>query len=177
MNGVTGTQRAHPAGRVIVQVNAVLTAVFVVTSLAAAVVFDDPWKQVAVGTSLACFAVGVVAFLWGYWNAVQRSREDNIGVAALYFLLGGIAPKGVARRMNALLAVQTVWSIATAAARGSTDGKPGSTLAFGILVPMMGLGLNGLWGAFHGRFEPRPAPGRRGVSPERAQNGQDESHE
>ncbi len=177
MNGVTGTHRTRPAGLVIVRVNAVLTAVFVVTSLAAAVVFDDPWKQVAVGTSLACFAVGVVAFLWGYWNAVQRSREDNIGVAALYFLLGGIAPKGVARRMNTLLAVQTVWSIATAVARGSTDGTPGSTLAFGILVPMMGLGLNGLWGAFHGTFEPRAAPGRRGVPPEGAQNGQDESHE
>ena len=59
MNGVTGTQRTHPAGRVIIQVNAALTAVFVVTSLAAAVVFDNPWKQVAVGTSLACFAVGV----------------------------------------------------------------------------------------------------------------------
>lgn len=77
MRGVTGTQRAHPAGRVIVQVNAVLTAVFVVTSLAAAVVFDNPWKQVAVGTSLACFSVGVVAFLWGYWNAVQRSRRTT----------------------------------------------------------------------------------------------------
>lgn len=177
MRGVTGTQRAHPAGRVIVQVNAVLTAVFVVTSLAAAVVFDNPWKQVAVGTSLACFSVGVVAFLWGYWNAVQRSREDNIGVAALYFLLGGIAPKAVARRMNALLAAQTVWSIATAAARGSTDGKPGSTLAFGILVPMMGLGLNGLWGALHGTFEPRAGARRPGVSPEGPQNGQDESHE
>jgi uncharacterized membrane protein len=177
MRDVTPDESNGPAGRAIIHANAVLTAVFVAVSLAAAVVFANPWKQVAVGVSLACFAVGVVAFLWGYWNAVQRSREDNIGVAALYFLLGGIAPRGVALRMNTLLGVQTVWSIATAVARGSTDGKPGSTLAFGILVPMMGLGLNGLWGAFHGTFEPRATSGRRGVSPEGAQNGQDESHE
>ena len=31
-------------------------------------------------------------------------------------------------------------------ARGP-DGQPGSTLAFGILVPMFGIGLNGLWAA------------------------------
>jgi len=176
MNGVDGSGTGGP-GSVIVRANAALTLVFVVSSLVATVVFEQPWKSVAVGVSLACFAVGVVAFLWGYWNAVQRSRVDNIGVAALYFLLGGIAPRSVAVRMNVLLGVQTVWSIGTAIARGSTDGKPGSTLAFGILVPMMGLGLNGLWGALHGTFDPRAGGGTAGVSPPEAQNGQDGNHE
>lgn len=176
MSSVGGGE-AVGSGSVIVRANAVLTAVFVISSLIAAAVFEQPWKSVAVGVSLACFAVGVVAFLWGYWNAVQRSRVDNIGVAALYFLLGGIAPRPVALRMNLLLGVQTVWSIGTAIARGSTDGKPGSTLAFGILVPMMGLGLNGLWGAFHGTFEPRAGGRTAGVSPPEAQNGQDGNHE
>ena len=82
MNGVDGSGTGGP-GSVIVRANAALTLVFVVSSLVAAIVFEQPWKSVAVGVSLACFAVGVVAFLWGYWNAVQRSRVDNIGVAAL----------------------------------------------------------------------------------------------
>ena len=35
------------------------------------------------------------------------------------------------------------------------DGKPGSSLALGFLVPMFGFGLNGLWAAYHGRFPAR----------------------
>ena len=35
------------------------------------------------------------------------------------------------------------------------DGKPGSSLALGFLVPMLGFGLNGLWAAFHGTFPRR----------------------
>ena len=170
MNGTQ--QRAHD-GSVIIVANAVLTAVFVALTVVAAVVFDQPWKAASVAWDIACFAVGVVAFLWGYWNAVQRSRQDNIGVAALYFLMDGVAPAGVSRRMNALLGVQVTVGIAGAVARGSTDGKPGSTLAFGILVPMLGLGLNGLWGAFHGTFRPRVQGGDTGVSSPDAGNGQD----
>ncbi|KGA11443.1 MAG: hypothetical protein GM46_3800, partial [actinobacterium acAcidi] len=125
-------------GRAIIQINALLTVVFIVTSLVAVVVFDQPWKAIAVTVCLVCFSVGVVAFLWGYWTAVQRSREDEISVAALYFLVDGAAPSRVSRILNGLLLVQVVVAIATAIARSSTDGKAGSTLAFGILVPMMG---------------------------------------
>lgn len=142
-------------GASIIRVNALLTAFFLVTAIVSAVVFDQPWKAIAVGVSLFTFTVGVVAFLWGYWTAVQRSREDNISVAALYFLIDGCAPQSVSRRMNALLAVQVVGGLATALARPSTGADRGSTLAFGILVPMLGLGLNGLWGAYHGTFAPR----------------------
>ncbi|MFM8794649.1 MAG: hypothetical protein ACKOFF_07180 [Acidimicrobiales bacterium] len=166
-------QQAAQPGAVIVTTNAVLTAVFVVATAAAVVVFDQPWKAVSVAVDLACFALGVFAFLWGYWNAVQRSRTESIGVAQLYFLLGGIAPRTVWVRMNVLLAVQTVVGIGGALARGSTDGKPGSTLAFGILVPMLGLGLNGLWGAFHGTFPPRQGPEGPRVPPADGANGQD----
>lgn len=142
-------------GSIIVRMNALLTALFVATALVATITFEQPWKSIAVAVCLLNFSIGVVAFLWGYWNAVQRSREDNIAVAALYFLIDGCAPKAVAMRMNVLLGVQTTVGLATALARTSTDGERGSTLAFGILVPMLGLGLNGLWGAFHGHFSPR----------------------
>ncbi len=142
-------------GSIIVRINAVLTLAFVATAIVATVVFEQPWKTVAVVVSLINFSIGVVAFLWGYWNAVQRSREDNIAVAALYFLIDGCAPRAVMVRMNTLLGVQTIVGLVTAIARPNTNGQRGSTLAFGILVPMLGLGLNGLWGAFHGQFSPR----------------------
>ena len=161
------------AGRVVVRANIALTAVFMATSLVAAVSFRQPWKSVSVVVDLVCFAIGIFAFLWGYWNAVQRSREEDIGVAALFFLMDGIAPRSVSLRMNALLATQLVWVIGTALSRGSTNGKPGSTLAFGVLVPMMGLGLNGLWGAFHGTFAPRRTGKRGTVSQSGDGNGQD----
>lgn len=142
-------------GAIVVRVNAVITLVFLVTAVIAAVLFDQPWKAIAVGVSLGAFTVGVVAFLWGYWSAVQRSREDNISVAALYFLIDGCAPRAIARQMNALLAVQVIGGLVTALARPTTGTERGSTLAFGILVPMLGLGMNGLWGALYGTFAPR----------------------
>ncbi|HEX9260092.1 MAG TPA: hypothetical protein VF855_11190, partial [Acidimicrobiales bacterium] len=110
-----------------------------------------PVRFVAVGVALVLFAAGIVAFLWSYASAVQRSREVEIGIGGLYFLAGRTAPKAVRRSMNLALAVQTAVAFATASWR------PFTTLAFGILVPMFGLGLNGLWGAAHGAFGPRIA--------------------
>lgn len=168
-----GAGNVSGGGQVIVAANAALTTVFVALTVVAAVLFRQPWKVVSVSWDIACFAVGVVAFLWGYWNAVQRSRVDNIGVASLYFLMDGVAPRDVSVKMNVLFGVQVTVGIAGAVSRGSTDGKPGSTLAFGILVPMLGLGLNGLWGAFHGTFRPRAGAGEQGVSSADPANGQD----
>ena len=173
MSDVQRNRDSASAGQILVRANVVLTAVFMVTSLVAAVSFRQPWKTVSVAVDIVCFAIGIFAFLWGYWNAVQRSREEDIGVASLYFLMDGIAPRSVSVRMNGLLGTQLVWAIATALSRGSTNGKPGSTLAFGVLVPMMGLGLNGLWGAFHGTFAPRRTGKRGTVSQSGDGNGQD----
>jgi TM2 domain-containing membrane protein YozV len=164
-------------GAAIVRVNAIFTALFFVTAGLAALYFEQPWKAIAVGVALTCFSIGVCVFLWGYWSAVQRSREDNISVAAMYFLIDKCAPKSVARRMNGLLALQVLIGLVTAGMRTSTDGKNGSTLAFGILVPMLGLGLNGLWAAFYGQFAPRSVANSAGVSPQASPNGQDEDHD
>ena len=142
-------------GSFLVKCNLALTGLFVAMSIVAAVTFASPWKTVGVVVSLGCFSVGIVAFLWGYWTAVQRSRTDNISVAALYFLVDNCAPKSIARLMNSALGVQVVVAVATAISRTTTDGRAGSTLAFGVLAPMMGLGLNGLWGATYGSFAPR----------------------
>ncbi|NNE12254.1 MAG: hypothetical protein HKN41_08425 [Ilumatobacter sp.] len=141
---------------VIVQINLALTAVFAVTASYAAAVFSTASQWVAAVTALALFAIGVFAFLWSYWNAVQRSRSQEISVTQLYLLLGDAIPSPVRRTMNLTLLMQVVIAVATTAARpDGPDGNPGSSLAVGILVPMLGFGLNGLWAAYHGDFETR----------------------
>lgn len=157
----------------IVRANVLLTVVFAVATLFAAWVFA-PWMRVGiVVVDLVLFAVGVVGFLWGYFAAVQRSRTDEISVAELFLLMGNVAPKPVRRTMSWCLGVQVTVGLAGALVRNSTDGKPGSTLAFGVLVGMCGLGLNGLWAARHGYFAPR-ATGKE--SPGDPAIGNDESH-
>ena len=164
-----------------IRVNVVLTVASLSSATVAAIVFASPWKEIAVAVALASFSVGVVAFLWGYWSAVQRSRHEEISVAQLYFLTGGVAPRRVSVVMNSMLGAQTVGGIALALVRPSTDGRPGSTLAFGILVPMLGLGLNGLWASRHGEFPPRRGAAGSGevpmVTPPDGENGQDGGHD
>ncbi|MFM8811313.1 MAG: hypothetical protein ACKOEK_03950 [Actinomycetota bacterium] len=56
------------------RLNVGLTAVFVVVTVLATVVFDDLWRTTVVVVDLALFAVGVVGFILGYFGAVGRSR-------------------------------------------------------------------------------------------------------
>jgi hypothetical protein len=150
----------------IVRANVLGTALFVVTALLAAVFFTTALQWVGALTALALFAVGVVCFLWSYLHAVQRSRTDEISVAALYFLAGRSTPRDVKRTMLAMLAVQIVTATATTFARlDGPDGTPGSSLAVGFLVAMFGFGLNGLWSAFHGTFAERQRVGSTPKSP------------
>jgi hypothetical protein len=141
----------------IVLVDVIGTIAFTITAVSAAVVFSTAAQWVGAITAMALFAVGVFAFLWSFWNAVQRSREEQIGVMQMYLLLGAPTPARVRSIMLSMLATQVIVALVTALARSeSEDGSPGTSLAVGILVPMFGLGLNGLWCAFHGVFPPRP---------------------
>jgi hypothetical protein len=151
-----GDERVAPIGlERIVRVDMMLTAVFVVTAVFAAIVFSGPARVIGVIVALALFALGTFAFLMGYFVAVGRSRTEEIAVAELYLLTGKALPAGPKRALLWLLGVQIVTALATALARPNTDGRAGSTLAFGVLVPMLGLGLNGLASARHGSFGPR----------------------
>jgi hypothetical protein len=140
----------------IIRTNLALTAVFAVTAAYAAAVFSTPSQWVGAITAMVVFAIGVFAFLWSYWSAVQRSRSSEIAVSQLYFLLGPAIPAAVRRTMNLTLLVQVAIAAATTLARpNGPDGNPGSSLAVGFLVPMLGFGLNGLWAASHGNFATR----------------------
>ena len=142
----------------IVRFNLVASVFFAVVAIISAVLFDDVFRVVIVVVSLALFAVGVAGFLVGFFAAVQRSREREISVSQLFFLTGEVAPRDVRVPMLVALLLQTAAGIAAAIARPTTDGKTGSVLAFGVLVPMLGLGLNGLWASRHGTFVERARP-------------------
>jgi hypothetical protein len=143
-------------GTVIVRANQIATAVFVISSVYAAVVFTSTAQWIGAIVAMTLFLVGIAAFLWSFWNAVQRSRSEQVAVVQLYLLIGGVAPKPIRRMMNSLLAVQIIAGLATALARpNNADGSAGTSLALGVLVPLFGFGLNGLWAAFHGSYAAR----------------------
>jgi hypothetical protein len=139
----------------LVRVDVILTGVFVASAVFAAVVFNDAARVVGVVVALTLFAVGTFAFLMGYFVAVGRSRTEEMSVTELYLLAGKALPAAPKRLLLWALGVQIVTALATAIARSSTDGKAGSTLAFGVMVPMLGLGINGLASARYGTFGPR----------------------
>jgi hypothetical protein len=144
------------ASDTIVRINLTLTTVFAVTATYAAAVFSSRSQWVGAITAMAVFAIGVFAFLWSYWNAVQRSRTEEIAVTQLYFLLGPAIPTGVRRVMNSVLFMQLAIAVITTVARpNGPDGNPGSSLAVGFLAPMLGFGMNGLWAAYYGNFTTR----------------------
>lgn len=139
----------------VVRSNILLTGVFTVLTLVAAWLFTPGLRGMIVAVDLALFAIGFFAFIWSYFSAVQRSRTDEISVAGLFALTGGVAPRRITLVMNSCLSAQVVVGLIGAIVRSSTDGRAGSTLAFGVLVPIFGLGLNGLWSSRLGVFPPR----------------------
>lgn len=169
-----------PAGNAVIRLDLALTAVFAVTAAYAAAVFDTTAQWVGAATAMTLFAIGVFTFLWSYWVAVQRSRSDNIAVTQLYLLLGPAIPVAVKRTMLGTLFIQVVIALVTTLARpNGPDGSPGSSLAVGFLVPMLGFGLNGLWAARHGQFAVRTDTGTPGAGDNRdsaAPIGQNAEH-
>lgn len=133
-------------GRELIAAVWVGTAVFATTTLLS--VLFDSLRLVGVVVDLVLFAAGCVAFLSAYVRAVQRSRTEEISLAGLYFLTG-TAPNAVRRSLMSATAVQLVVAVTAASLR------PFTPVAFGILVPMYGLGMAGLWAAHHGKFPPR----------------------
>ena len=156
----------------IVRLNLALTALFAATAIYAAVRFTTAAQWVGAVTAMGLFTVGVAAFLWSYWTAVQRSRTDEIAVTQLYVLMGDAIPAPVRRVMNATLFSQFAIALATTLARpNGPEGSPGSSLALGFLVPMLGFGLNGMWASRHGNFATRVD-----VPPHEPKIGQNTSH-
>jgi hypothetical protein len=136
------------AGAGIVNLDFAGTGLLVGTSLGAAA-SPDTFGMIHAVLSLIAFGIGTGAFLWAYALGVSRSRTDLIGIGGLFFLAGGVAPRVVALRFRVALGVQVAAVVAAASVR------PFTVVAFGILAPMLGLGLMGMWGGRYGAFGPR----------------------
>lgn len=132
------------AGAGLVNASFAGTGALVVSAVAGVVAVDALGWLTAVVSGLL-FAVGVVAFLWGYANGVVRSREERVTLAGLFFL-AGTAPRTVRFRLRAAFVAQSVIAAVAAGVR------PYTAVAFAVLAPMFGLGLMATWGARHGIF-------------------------
>jgi hypothetical protein len=155
------TSPAEP-GRVIRRASLAGTALFAVTATVAAAVDGGPLRGVAAVVAVALFVAGSLAYLAGYARAVQRSRTHVIAMSGLIFLAGS-APPTVRRQLLGATAAQVVVALATASVR------PFTSLAFGVLAPVFGLGLQCLWAARHVQFPARP-PQRRPPAPPRRED-------
>ena len=131
----------------------IANAVFVLTAGPAALGVDA-FDDVAVAVALALFAISIPVWLYAFARAVARTaRGDDIVVASLFFLQGS-APRRIQVHLLAAVGVSIVIAAATGAAN-----------PFGVLVPMLPLGLVGLWGARHGTYPPRGEPTDQGQPP------------
>ena len=151
-------------GAPVVRIDLAGTAVFLVALGIAVPLRTHRFAQFLIGgVSMVLFAVGVATPLWAYTRALDRSRVEEVGVANLYLLTGHTAPKAVGRTMSLALAVQVLAAIGGAwiGVVGLDKGQL-NALAFGVLVPMFGVGMNGVWAARHGSYGPRVG---RAVSP------------
>jgi hypothetical protein len=155
------TDTAGQPGRRWVLADAIGTLVFTAVIAVGVPLHARRPMQFAVGAvCMVLFAAGAAATLWAYFAALERSRTDEIGVANLFLLTGATAPKPVKRMMSALFAVQIVIALAGASAGAAGLSKNQvNALAFGILVPMFGIGMNGGWAVRHGTYGPRRLPG------------------
>ena len=152
----------NPMHSRLVRLNLAGTGLFL-AALAVAIPFkDERFAQFLIGiVSVVLFAVGIATSLWAYTSALERSRTEEVGVANLYLLTGDTAPRDVKRAMLIALAVQVVAALVGAIV-GVTGLEKGdvNALAFGVLVPMLGIGMNGAWAARYGSYGPRvAAPG------------------
>ncbi len=138
-------------GRSIVVLSWTGTALFGVTAVLATVVFRSPFQQLAFIMAMTLAGLGCVVFVIALLAGAGRSRTHELGIGGWFFLVGS-APRWAQLHLNGSVAAQVLIGLVTASVR------PFTTLAFGLLVPVLGLACTGLWGARHGAFGPRVLP-------------------
>jgi hypothetical protein len=137
------------AGRGIVWTGWIANVVFLVTAVPSAAGVDA-FEGPAIVVALALFFLSLGVFVYAFVLAAARSADgDNVAVANLFFLQGS-TPRPVQLQFLAMFLVCTVIACATVA-----------WAPFGILVPMLPVGLAGLWAARYGAFPPRLPSTRR----------------
>ena len=146
---MSDTPVAAEAGRGVIVFGWIANALFLLTAVPAAAGIDA-FGGVSVAVALGLFFVSIGAFAYAFVLAAARSADgDNIAVANLFFLQGS-APRSVQRQFLAMFGVCALVAAATVV-----------WAPFGVLVPMLPVGLAGVWAARHGTFPPRLPTTRR----------------
>lgn len=102
--------------------------------------------------SAGLFFVGSGLLALGLWNGIQRSRVEEVTLVGLAAITKSHVPARARNILWATIAVQLIVTTTFAALR------PFTQQAFGILVPILGLGFAVLWGSRFGSFHPRNDP-------------------
>ncbi len=126
-----------------IEVSWAADALFAVTAIPVALgmtALDPVSVIVAVGLFLASLGVWTYAFGLGL---VRSARGDDVSVANL-FLLQGSAPSATKKHLFGALGLAVLIAATT-----------GFRAPAGFLVPMLPLGLAGMWAARHGTFPAR----------------------
>lgn len=155
-------ERTVAPGEALVRVDVAGTLVAAVAGVLA-LVSSDLAKFVLVPVAAVTGGVGLVTFVWSYFRAVGRSRQDEISVSQLYVVAGKVAPPSVKRRLQWSLWAQVIVAIVVMfAGFQRTEPQEFNWAATIIVLPLFGMGLNGVWVSLHGAFGPRIlTPGTR----------------
>lgn len=140
-----------------------------------ALLSGDLAKFVLVPVAGVTGGVGLIAFVWSYFRAVARSRQDEISVSQLYGVAGKVAPPGVKRRLQWALWAQVIVAIVVMfVGFQRTEPQEFNWSATIIVLPLFGMGMNGVWVSLHGTFGPRilTAGTRRKDRPRRPSRGE-----
>lgn len=133
-------------GRWIFVVSWLSAVLFAVTAVPAALGVDA-LDALALTTTIGLFVVSFPVWIAAFGVALVRNvRGAEIAVSTL-FLAEGRAPAAARWHLYGALGLSLLVAAGTAVAN-----------PFGVMVPMLQLGLIGLWGATHGRFPPRSEP-------------------
>lgn len=148
-------ERTSLPGDRLVQLDIAVTVIALVAGVLG-LVSGDLARFVLVPVAAVTGTVGVATFVWSYFRAVGRSRQDEISVSQLYGVAGTVAPRPVKRRLQWSLWAQVVAAVAVMFLGFERTGPQEFNWAATIIVlPLFGMGINGVWVSMHGTFGPR----------------------
>lgn len=154
-------------GEQLLSIDRFVTTIFGVFAVAS-LIFPSIFGYVFAVACCICFAAGCVAFVAAYWLGLQRSRTEHVTVAGIYALAGS-APRDIRRSFHTLTIAQLVVALVTASMR------PYTLQAFGILVPVFGIGLAGYWAVRYGEFKSREVESSHRQAPGRLDDAVDDA--
>ncbi len=99
--------------------------------------------------SAIAFFIGTGILGLGMWNGIQRSKLEEVRLTGLLAVDTSHVPASPRNKLWLAIIVQVVVTFTFASLRQFTQ------QAFGVLLPMVGLGLAALWGSRFAKFHPR----------------------